>query len=109
MVPTFAAHLQYAVSHFSVWRKHPSGPDLPAAGGIRQSGLEAPQTTADYYEATDILASYDRFHFGDGLLSVKNFPLRTAEVCIEACRKYRAGFGAGPRTVFEARCQVNLG
>lgn len=35
-----------------------------------------PVTTADYYEDVDILVSYDRFHFGDGLLSVKNFPLR---------------------------------
>ncbi len=39
--------------------------------------------------------SYDRFHFGAGLLSVKNFPLRMAEVCIEACKKYNVDMEAG--------------
>ena len=37
-------------------------------------------TTAQYYEDKSILTSYDRFHFGPGLLGVKNFPQRMAEV-----------------------------
>ena len=48
------------------------------------------------------------FHFGEGLLSVQNFPLRMAEVCLEACDKYSANTdlaldaGSGPgRTALE--------
>eukprot|EP00091_Calanus_sinicus_P001704 TRINITY_DN11722_c0_g1_i1.p1 TRINITY_DN11722_c0_g1~~TRINITY_DN11722_c0_g1_i1.p1 ORF type:complete len:158 (-),score=47.77 TRINITY_DN11722_c0_g1_i1:80-553(-) len=69
---------------------------------------KSPETTEDYYEDQSILASYDIFHFGEGLLSVKNFPLRMSEVCVEACKKYRASFslaldaGCGPgRTAME--------
>ena len=39
-------------------------------------------TTAQYYEDKSILTSYDRFHFGPGLLGVKNFPQRMAEVAV---------------------------
>ena len=56
---------------------------------LTQAG-ETPMTTADYYEDNDILASYDRFHFGSGLLGVANFPYKMAEVCVEACKKYGA-------------------
>ena len=86
---------QYAISHFTAWRKTTEGqldetqnapnPDLQGQG----------QSTADYYEDTDILVSYDRFHFGEGLLGVKNFPLRMAEVCIQACEKYNVKMDAG--------------
>ena len=37
-------------------------------------------TTEKYYEDKGILTSYDQFHFGEGLLGVKNFPQRMAEV-----------------------------
>jgi len=67
-----------------------------------------PETTAEYYEDQDILTSYDQFHFGQGLLGIKNFPERMAEVCIEACKKFKTNFdvaleaGCGPgRTAME--------
>ena len=80
---------QYAISHFSAWTKDADESGDSNAGSSKNEDFqETIQTTADYYEDQSILESYDRFHFGEGLLSVKNFPLRMAEVCIEACRKY---------------------
>ena len=82
---------QYAISNFSVWRKKLGGENIEEDDLITltQAG-ETPMTTADYYEDNDILASYDRFHFGSGLLGVANFPYKMAEVCVEACKKYGA-------------------
>ena len=100
---------QYAMSYFSVWRrKSPVEEDDTV---LKTEGINA-KTTEDYYEDQSILASYDVFHFGEGLLSVKNFPLRMSEVCIEACRKYKTNLdkaldaGCGPgRTAMEL-CQT---
>lgn len=56
---------------------------------------EGSQSTADYYEDENILDSYDQFHFGDGLLSVKNFPLTMAEICIAAARRFNINTNSG--------------
>ena len=73
-----------------------------------QIAISNPETTAQYYEDQNILTSYDQFHFGKGLLGIKNFPQRMAEVCIEACTKFKTNFdfaldaGCGPgRTAME--------
>jgi len=96
---------QYAMSYFSVWRMK-----APVKGidSVLNNMEKNPETTEDYYEDQNILASYDIFHFGEGLLSVKNFPLRMSEVCVEACKKYETNFtlaldaGCGPgRTAME--------
>jgi len=80
---------QYAVSTFSVWRKKDINDDIENDESMSPSSeSEIPLTTADYYEDNDILTSYDRFHFGKGLLGVPNFPHKMAEVCVEACKKY---------------------
>ena len=77
---------------------------------IQETGTEAlrPDTTADYYEDKNILISYDQFHFGHGLLGIRNFPERMAEVCLDACKRFKikcgvaldAGCGPG-RTAME--------
>ena len=96
---------QYAMSYFSVWRlKH----HVEQTNTVIKTESVVAETTEDYYEDQSILASYDIFHFGEGLLSVKNFPLRMSEVCVEACRKYKTNLhaaldaGCGPgRTAME--------
>ena len=100
---------QYAMSYFSVWRRR--APVAEDDTVLKTEGINA-KTTEDYYEDQNILASYDIFHFGEGLLSVKNFPLRMSEVCVEACRKYKTNLdraldaGCGPgRTAMEL-CQI---
>jgi len=94
---------QYAISNFSIWRKKMDHEvDETELLEESQANHSRPETTAQYYEDHDILASYDRFHFGEGLLGVKNFPQKMAEVCIEACRKFKVKFdsaldaGCGP-------------
>ena len=94
---------QYAISNFSVWRKKLGGENIENDDSITLTpDGETPMTTADYYEDNDILASYDKFHFGSGLLGVANFPYKMAEVCVEACKKYGANLdkamdaGCGP-------------
>jgi len=100
---------QYAVSNFSVWRKKMDY-EIHEIETVEDGQAKAsmPETTAEYYEDQDILTSYDQFHFGPGLLGIKNFPERMAEVCIEACRKFETNFdvaldaGCGPgRTAME--------
>jgi len=105
---------QYAISNFSVWRKKfdaESDEDniLFSPGDY---SAHHPETTAQYYEDQKILTSYDQFHFGEGLLGIKNFPQRMAEVCVEACQKFKTNFqtaldaGCGPgRTAIEL-CKV---
>ena len=79
-----------ATSYFSVWRKRETAAVTAAtACGL---GGPAPQTAVDYYEDRGILSSYDIFHFGEGLLGVKNFPLAVAEVCLAACQRYSFHF-----------------
>ena len=79
-----------ATSYFSVWRKRQTVAVTAAtACGL---GGPAPQTAVDYYEDRGILSSYDIFHFGEGLLGVKNFPLAIAEVCLAACQRYSLHF-----------------
>lgn len=99
---------QYAISCFSAWRKLQSKDTTDLSKfNVIPSSSEVKSTT-DYYEDSHILKSYDAFHFGDGLLSVKNFPLRMAEVIIEMCKKHNSPFnaaldaGCGPgRTAIE--------
>merc|ERR1719367_1060203 len=64
--------------------------------------------TDSYYEDNSILKSYEKFHFGNGEIGVKNFPLAIAEFCIEMAKKYECNLnaameaGCGPgRTAFE--------
>ena len=85
---------QYGISYLSAWRKS-AEPSQSAIGdfNVIPSSSDVSNTT-DYYEDVNILKSYDAFHFGDGLLSVKNFPLRMGEVIIEMCDKYRCNFGS---------------
>ena len=96
---------QYAISYFSAWRKKPA--ERLEGGGEAETEAR-PRDAVEYYEDQNILNSYDIFHFGEGLLSVKNFPLRMSEVCVEACRKFNTNFdlaldaGSGPgRTAIE--------
>ena len=96
---------QFTISYFSAWRKKIEEAEL-ASDYV--SNINGVKNAVDYYEDSNILASYDIFHFGEGLLSVKNFPLRIAEVCLEACRKYNVNMnlaldaGSGPgRTALE--------
>lgn len=93
---------QYAISYFSVWKKNTAEQirleDLKNSGSIPSSNDVS--TTADYYEDKNILTSYDAFHFGEGLLSVKNFPLRMGEVIIESCKK----FNCPMKTALDAGC-----
>ena len=90
---------QFAISYFSVWRKKTD--QTKALCATSEAGDDV-RDAVEYYENDKILNSYDLFHFGEGLLSVKNFPLRMAEVCLEACDKYKARLelaldvGAGP-------------
>jgi len=105
---------QYAISNFSVWRKK-SDAEIDEAellSASDQNAARKPETTEQYYEDQDILTSYDQFHFGEGLLGIKNFPQKMAEVCIEACKKFKTNFdtaldaGCGPgRTAMEL-CKV---
>jgi len=107
---------QYTISHFSVWRKREGLSQHALAKALESPQPEEAESvvpaqyydTELYYEDRDILISYDKFHFGEGLLGVKNFPARMAEVCIELCKKYKAGTslaldaGCGPgRTALE--------
>jgi len=102
---------QYAISYFSVWRKI-SDQDIQDQHQVEEESVSNVPTqyydTEVYYEDQAILRSYDQFHFGEGLLGVKNFPQRMAEVCLEMCQKYRSGMttaldaGCGPgRTALE--------
>lgn len=98
---------QYAISYLSAWTKlDETAKDVTDFSVIPSSNDVA--NTTDYYENDNILKSYDAFHFGSGLLSVKNFPLHMAEVIIEMCEKYGCRFksaldaGCGPgRTAME--------
>ena len=65
--------------------------DIGELGGEIRGGT---QTTADYYEDNDILSSYHTFHFGDGLLGVPNFPLKMAELCLEAAKAFGVKLGS---------------
>ena len=102
---------QFAISHLSAWRKKPS----ERLGGEEKAEAEAkPKDAVEYYEDKNILNSYDIFHFGEGLLSVKNFPLRMSEVCVDSCRKFNTRFdlaldaGSGPgRTAIELCAHFN--
>lgn len=90
---------QYAISSFSAWRK---SVDMVSAEACPQGGGHVSETGGSrappgYYEDSDVLASYDRFHFGQGLLGVENFPLRMAEICLQACRSFRVETGSGER------------
>ena len=38
--------------------------------------------TYDYYEDASILESYDKFHFGPGLLAHENFLVAMGKVCL---------------------------
>ena len=87
---------QYAISHFSVWRKNKVDSEDENEDGSRSDFNEMIGSTAEYYEAQSILESYDRFHFGrEKLLGVENFPLRMAQVCIEACRTFNSKMESG--------------
>ena len=96
---------QFAISYLSAWRKKPAD----SLEEEEKTETEAkPQDAVEYYEDKNILSSYDIFHFGEGLLSVKNFPLRMSEVCVEFCQKFNTRFdlaldaGSGPgRTAIE--------
>jgi len=85
---------QYAISHFSAWRKKSAAEVVELTAEEEQLLVHYTTTTEQYYEDKGILASYDRFHFGPGLLGVKNFPERMAEVCIDACHKFGVSLGA---------------
>ncbi|XP_065662407.1 uncharacterized protein LOC136084936 isoform X1 [Hydra vulgaris] len=96
---------KYAISYLSIWKKVS---DFLKSTHVSSVDKEDILTTAQYYEDESILKSYEVFHFGDGLLSVKNFPLHIAEVCITAALKYKTGLdtaldaGCGPgRTAIE--------
>jgi len=85
---------QYAVSNFTVWRKKmKSKVDENETDEDTETSTLRSDSTAAYYEDQNILASYDQFHFGHGLLGIRNFPERMAEVCIEACKKFKIQFG----------------
>ena len=85
---------QYAISHFSAWRKKEDAEGIQLTAeeevifkyylqlsfSFQERLIHYSTTTAQYYEDKSILTSYDRFHFGPGLLGVKNFPQRMAEV-----------------------------
>jgi putative 4-mercaptohistidine N1-methyltranferase len=45
----------------------------------------------DIYESDDLIAQYCEFHYGAEYYGVANFPKVTAELCLEANRKYRDG------------------
>jgi len=91
---------QYAISFFSAWKKLSSESQKDITDfNVIPSSSDVSNTT-DYYEDSNILKSYDAFHFGDGLLSVKNFPLRMGEVILEMCKKYKCPFG----TALDAGC-----
>jgi len=83
---------QYTISYFSVWRK--DAEQLSKTTVKTQSSSSEQMRAEDYYEDLDILSSYHRFHFGRGLLSVKNFMERMSEVCVDAGRKYGIEFNA---------------
>ena len=103
---------QYAMSFLSAWRKR-------AVDNAEEERRDTekdnkPRDAVEYYEDKNILNSYDIFHFGEGLLSVKNFPLRMSEVCLEFCRKFNTRFdlaldaGSGPgRTAIELCAHFN--
>ena len=85
---------QYAVSYLSAWKKSDLRSTSENVGDVAIIPHSSDvSNTTDYYEDSNILKSYDAFHFGEGLLSVKNFPLRMAEVIIEMCDKYNSNFG----------------
>ena len=86
---------EYAISNLSVWRKQNRELNNKLYDTPAEIADDSKQTTADYYEDESILTSYDRFHFGDGLLSVKNFPLRMAEICIQACNRFNINMHTG--------------
>ena len=102
---------QFAISYLSAWRKKPA----ESLEGEEKTEAEAkPKDAVEYYEDKNILNSYDIFHFGEGLLSIKNFPLRMSEVCLEFCRKFNTRFdlaldaGSGPgRTAIELCAHFN--
>merc|ERR1712032_1777605 len=85
---------QYAISHFSAWRKKEDAERIQLTAEEEERLIHYSTTTAQYYEDKSILISYDRFHFGPGLLGVKNFPQRMAEVCVSACRRFGVSFEA---------------
>ena len=93
---------QYAISNLSVWRKLLLEKEVKLYDTPTEELEEGPQTTADYYEDENILDSYDQFHFGEGLLSVKNFPLTMAEICIAAAKKFNINTNAGRIDSFSA-------
>jgi len=85
---------QYAVSNFTVWRKKMKiKVDENETDEDTETSTLRSDSTAAYYEDQNILTSYDQFHFGHGLLGIRNFPERMAEVCIEACKKFKIQFG----------------
>ena len=65
---------QFAISFLSAWMKRAVGSMEGEKGKTEDEGK--PRDAVEYYEDKNILNSYDLFHFGEGLFSVKNFPLR---------------------------------
>merc|ERR1711978_839114 len=102
---------QYAISYFSAWRKKQDAENIQLTWEEEERLIHYSTTTAQYYEDKSILTSYDRFHFGPGLLGVKNFPQRMAEVCVSACRRFGVSFdaamdaGCGPGGTAIQLCQ----
>jgi len=85
---------QYAISHFSAWRKKGISESVEITAEQEELLVHYSTTTEKYYEDKGILTSYDQFHFGEGLLGVKNFPQRMAEVCISLCREFQTPLAA---------------
>ena len=96
---------QFMVSHVAAWKK---SADVQAASAEVGKATDHTVTTYDYYEDKGILESYDKFHFGAGLLAQECFPVAIAQVCLAAAKKVGVSFdsamdaGGGPgRSAFE--------
>jgi len=90
---------QYSISHFSAWRRN-DVENVEMTAKEKDLLVHYSTSTTEYYLDKSILTSYDQFHFGDGLLGVRNFPLRMAEVCVDFSHKY----GRGMNSALDAGC-----
>ena len=83
---------QYAISYFSFWEKKTS--DSVNGSEDNEKDITNDEMEPAYYETADIVNSYEKFHYGELDLPTGNFPVRMAEICVAACKKYGASLNA---------------
>jgi len=93
--------LTFAVSEISTWRRGPQAfSPAPRSSELAAVGVESAQESGPFYERPSTVEKYTRFHFGEEHFGMPIFPVRCAELCLQAAR----GNGTGRKRALEVGC-----